>query len=79
VLWNPVIQTSDGSFSVRNGQFGFNITSIPIIPIVVEACSNLANPVWTPLRALWLGNVPFYFNEPFRAENSGRYYRISAP
>ena len=32
VLWNPLIQTSDGSFGVQNNQFGFNITGTPNIP-----------------------------------------------
>ena len=47
VLWNPLIQTADGSFGVRTNQFGFNITGTPNIPIVVQAADNLANPVWT--------------------------------
>ena len=40
VLWNPLIQTGDGSFGVQNNQFGFNITGTANIPIVVEACTN---------------------------------------
>ncbi len=78
VLWNPLIQTGDGSFGVQNGQFGFNITGTTNIPIVVEACANLAGPVWTPLQSLTLTNGAYYFSEPFQPGSVGRYYRISS-
>ena len=38
ILWNPVIQTGDGSFGVQNNQFGFNITGTNNFTFVVEAC-----------------------------------------
>jgi hypothetical protein len=79
VLWNPLIQTSGTSFGVRNNQFGFNVTGTTNIPIVVEACTNLAKPVWTPLQSVLLTNGLVYFSEPFQADSSGRFYRISAP
>jgi hypothetical protein len=79
VLWNPLIQTGDGSFGVRNNQFGFNITGTTNIPIVVEACANLASPVWVPLQTLTLTNGLFYFSDPQWTNYSGRYYRISSP
>jgi hypothetical protein len=79
VLWNAVIQTSDGNFGVRNGQFGFDIMGTINIPIVVESCSNLANPVWVPLQSLTLTNGLFYFSEPFQPDTAGRFYRISSP
>ncbi len=78
LLWNPLIQTADGSFGVQNGQFGFNITGTTNIPIVVQACDKLASPVWTPLQSLTLTNGAYYFSEPFQPGSSGRYYRISS-
>jgi hypothetical protein len=78
-LWNPVIQAGDGSFGVRGNQFGFDITGPPNIPIVVEAASNLANPVWIPLQSVSLTNGLFYFSEPMQTNGSSRYYRISSP
>ena len=77
LLWNPLIQTGDGSFGISNNQFGFNVTGITNIPIVVEACTNLASPVWTPLQTL--ANGLFYFNEPLLTNSPGRFYRISSP
>jgi hypothetical protein len=79
VLWNPLIQTADGSFGVNNNQFGFNISGTPNIPILVQACANPQNPVWSPLQALTLTNGSFYFSEPLQTNSSGRYYRISSP
>ena len=78
VLWNPLIQTGDGSFGVQNGRFGFNITGTPNIPIVVEASSNVAGPGWTPLQNLTLTNGSYYFSEPFQPGSSQRYYRIGS-
>jgi hypothetical protein len=79
VLWNPLIQASGSNFGVKDNQFGFNITGTTNIPIVVEACTNLANPVWISLQSLELTNGQVYFSEPFQADSSGRFYRISSP
>jgi hypothetical protein len=80
VLWNPVIQTGVASLGVSNNQFGFTITngSITNIPIVVEACTNLASPVWIPLQALTLSNS-FYFSDPDWTNYPARYYGLSFP
>jgi len=79
VLWNPQIQASDGHFGVRSNQFGFNITGTANIPIVVEACTNLANPVWTPLTNVSLTNGSFYFSDPQWTNYPGRFYGIGFP
>jgi hypothetical protein len=79
VLWNPQIQTADGNFGMRNSQFGFDITGTVGIPIALEACTNLANPVWVPLQTLTLTNGLFYFSEPLESNANGRFYRISSP
>jgi hypothetical protein len=79
VLWNPLIQTNSSNFGLSNNQFGFNIVGTAKIPIVLEACTNLANPVWIPLQTLTLTNGLFYFSEPFQTNSPGRFYRISSP
>ena len=79
LLWNPVIQTGDGSFGARNNQFGFNITGTTNIPIAVEASTNLASPVWTPVASLTLTNGLFYFSERLQGNRSSRFYRVSSP
>jgi hypothetical protein len=79
VLWNPLIQTGDGGFGAQNDQFRFNITGATNIPIVVEACANLAGPVWTPLTNVNLTNGLFHFSDPMQTNGYGRYYRIRSP
>ncbi len=81
VLWNPLIQASSANFGVQNNQFGFTITngSTNNIPILVEACANLASPVWTPLTNVTLTNGSFYFSDPQWTNYPARFYRISSP
>ena len=64
VLWNPQIQASGANFGVRSNQFGFNISGTNDFTVVVEACANLANLVWTPLQTLTLTNGSAYFSDP---------------
>jgi hypothetical protein len=79
VLWNPTIQTSGASFGVHSNQFGFNITGTSNIPIAVEACTNLAKPVWTPLTNVTLSNGLFYFSDAQWTNYPGRFYGIGFP
>jgi hypothetical protein len=64
---------------VQNNHFGFDIAGTSGIPIVVEACTNLANPVWTPLTNVTLTSGSFHFSDPLPPTTPGRYYRISSP
>ena len=80
MLWNPLIQASSANFGVQNNQFGFTITNTqPIYPIVVEACANLASPVWTPLPNVTLTNGSFYFSDPQWTNYSARFYGLGFP
>jgi hypothetical protein len=79
VLWNPLIQPSGPNFGVQNSQFGFNITATNNLIVVVEACANLANPVWVPLTTNTLFNGSFYFSEPFQPAASARFYALVMP
>jgi hypothetical protein len=79
VLWNPQAQTSGANFGVRTNRFGFNITGTTNIPIVLEACTNLANSTWTPLQSCTLTNGLLYFTDPNWKNYPGRFYRIRSP
>ena len=79
VLWNPQAQTTGASFGVRTNRFGFNITGTTNIPIVVEASTNLAGSVWTPLLNGTLTNGSIYFSDPKWTNYPGRFYRLRAP
>ena len=78
-LWNPLMQTSGTDFGVGPSGFGFNITGTTNIPIVVEACTNLANATWVALQSLDLTNGTFYFSDPNWLNFRARHYRIRSP
>jgi hypothetical protein len=79
VLWNPLIQTGGSNFGVKNHHFGFNITNTNNLVVVVEACTNLANPVWTPLTTNTLTNGTFYFSDPEWTNSPNRFYGLGFP
>jgi hypothetical protein len=79
ILWNPLAQTNDASFGVRQNRFGFNITGTPDIPIVVEATTNLATRSWVSLQGCTLTNGLIYFSDPQPTYYPGRFYRIRSP
>ena len=63
-LWKPQVLTSDASFGVRTNQFGFNITWASGWVVVVEACTDLANPIWSPVGTNTLPGGSSYFSDP---------------
>jgi hypothetical protein len=77
--WNPLILTSDAKFGFHSNQFGFNITSTNNIPIAIEACTNLANPVWTPITNVILTNGSFHFTDQQWTNYPHRYYGVGFP
>ena len=79
VLWNPQFQVNDASFGVRTNKFGFTITGTTNIPIVLEACTNLASPAWVPLQSCTLTNGSLYFSDPDWTNYPSRFYRIRSP
>ena len=77
-LWNPQAQTSGASFGVRTNQFGFNITGNSNLVVVVEGCTNLANPVWQPIQTDTLTDGTNYFSDPQWTNYPARFYRLSS-
>jgi hypothetical protein len=78
-LWKPKAQTSDASFGVQTNQFGFNITWASDQTVVVEACTNLANPIWTPAATNTLTGGSSYFSDAHWTNFPGRFYRLRSP
>ncbi|MGD0260834.1 MAG: leucine-rich repeat domain-containing protein [Verrucomicrobiota bacterium] len=79
VLWNVQVQTSGASFGVQTNQFGFTITGNSGFVVVVEACTNLANPVWSPLQTNTLTGAPVYFSDPQWTNYARRFYGLGVP
>jgi hypothetical protein len=75
-LWRPQIQSNATSFGVRTNQFGFNIAWASGTVVVVDACTNLANPIWFPLKTNSLTGGVSYFSDPQWTNYRSRFYRI---
>jgi hypothetical protein len=73
----PVFKLSD--LSVRTNQFGFTIIGISNLVVVVEACTNLGNPVWSPVGTNTLTDGSSYFSDSDRTNYPNRFYRARWP
>lgn len=78
VLWNPQVQ-NDASFGLLNNQFGFDISGNSNLVVVVEATTNLLNPVWLPVVTNSLTSGSSHFSDVQSANYPGRFYRLSVP
>jgi hypothetical protein len=81
-LWslpNPLILNKSPSFGVRTNAFGFIISWATNVPVVVEACTNLAAPVWSPVATNTLMGGWSYFSDPDWTNNPSRLYRLRSP
>ena len=74
VLWNPQAQ----ALGFTGGQFGFNIAGPTNAVIVVEACTDLAHPVWLPVSTNTLSGLgTSAFSDP--TGYPMRFYRFRSP
>jgi hypothetical protein len=69
---------------VQNNQFGYSITGSSNLAVVVEACTNLANAIWSPVSTnmlnIFIGtNGTSYFSDPQWTNYASRFYRLSSP
>ena len=79
MLWNPQIASSGPAFGIQANQFGFTITGTSNLLLVVEACADLAHPVWSAVAMKTLTNGSCYFSDPQWTNYPGQFYRLSAP
>jgi BspA type Leucine rich repeat region (6 copies) len=68
------------SISFRHGNFGFDLTGPPKTVFVVEACTNLPNPVWLPIATNTFSFIGTNtFNDAQWTNYSTRFYRFRSP
>jgi hypothetical protein len=79
VQWNLSPQISPASVGVQMNQFGFNLTGASDQVVVVEACTDLASPVWLPVGTNTLTGGSAYFSDPQWTNYPARYYRLRSP
>jgi hypothetical protein len=78
-LWNPPSQISMVNMGVQTNQFGFTITGTTNLAVVVEACTNLVNPVWSPVATNTLTGGSSYFSDPRWTNYPACFYRLRSP
>ncbi len=81
-LWylpNPFILDGQTSFGVQTNQFGFTISWATNASVVVEASTNLFNPVWLPVQTNTLNGGTAYFSDPEWTYFASRFYRLRSP
>jgi hypothetical protein len=81
-LWflpNPLILNNSPSFGVQTNEFGFIISWATNIPVVVEACTDLANHNWSPVSTNPLTGGSSYFSDPQWTNYPTRLYRLRSP
>ena len=76
---NPTILNFEPSFGVQTNRFGFTISWATNISVVVEACTNFANPVWQPVQTNTLTGGSCYFSDPTWTNYPARFYRLRSP
>jgi hypothetical protein len=74
----PLILTGSPGFGVLSNGFGFPISWVTNASVVVEACTNLAAPVWTPVstNTLILSSGVSYFTDSQWTNHPVRFYRL---
>jgi hypothetical protein len=80
-LWtrsHPLVLSE--SLGVRSNQFEFTMVWVPNHAVVVEACTSLSNPNWTPIATNTLngGTSYSYFIDAQWTNFAARFYRVRA-
>jgi hypothetical protein len=84
-LWDPHAVIDDTNFGMKSGQFNFKITAtpglsfMPDLVVVVEAATDLKNPVWIPISTNTLTGGSSAFVDPDSANHPSRFYRFRSP
>ncbi|HEY3853347.1 MAG TPA: leucine-rich repeat domain-containing protein [Verrucomicrobiae bacterium] len=69
----------DQSVGVRTNQLAFIISWAASAPVVVEACADLAHPVWQAVVTNTLTDGASYFCDPRWTNYPSRFYRLRLP
>jgi len=81
-LWSlphPMILDFGPSFGVQTNAFGFTVSWATNAPVVVEASTDLAIPVWSPVATNILTGGSSYFSDPQWTNHPARFYRLRSP
>ena len=75
MLWYPEVQNP----GVQANQFGFTLNGATNLTVVVEASTDLVNPVWTSVGTNTLTDGTAYFGDAQWTNHPARFYRLRSP
>jgi hypothetical protein len=78
-IWTPPAQLGRVSIGAQANPFAFTITGASNQVVVVEACTNLTYPAWSPVQTNTLANESFSFSDPQWTNYPARFYRLFTP
>ena len=76
--WLPEV-LADSPPTVQDGTCRFTVGWTEGQSVVVEACTDLDDPVWVPLDSRTLEDCGFLFSDSEAAGHSNRFYRLRSP
>jgi hypothetical protein len=80
VLWDQEAKSPRISqASVSNNRFGFTITGVSNVVVMVEASADLSRRAWTPVGNRTLVGGAGVFSDPDWTDYPARFYRLRSP
>jgi hypothetical protein len=76
--WNPQVQTTGARFGVRTNRFGFMIVGASGLAVVVQACTDLTHPNWSPISTNTFSGGSCYFCDPGWMNYPQRFFRLGS-
>lgn len=71
--------TGPGAPGFTSNRFGFTVNAASSLVIVMEACTNLANPAWSPVQTNTFAGESAYFSDSRWTNYPARFYRLRWP
>lgn len=76
---NPTILAFGDRFGPTTNGFGFVISWATNVPVVVEACADMAHPTWMAISTNILTDGWVHFTDPEWKSQPARFYRVRGP
>jgi hypothetical protein len=75
---NPQILGGSSAPVVRSNRFNFTVSWATNASVIVQRCTNLFNPVWTPVVTNALSNGVYNFSDPVLPITPNCYFRVQS-
>jgi len=73
------VLTDDGNLGIQDNRFSFTVTGSTNDVVVVQVCTNLADPVWSYVNVLTLSGGAALFSDSRWTNYPDRFYRVRSP